>query len=145
MVRFARNEISSTMIFLSLCNILTSLLEASYSVQESAPKKERNKQKDVTKKKTITRKLKLRFLLDGFKKPFSAKAELTIKPIRIDNTIKNNETSKTKANTPENELVNSILCPRKIVSTNSTKKLKIIFITLLKSFYYPSTCSSLIK
>jgi len=30
----------------------------------------------------------LRFLLDGFKKPFPAKAELTITPIRIDNTIK---------------------------------------------------------
>ena len=51
MVRFARNEISSTMICLSLCTILTSLLETSYSVQESAPKKERNKQKDVTKKR----------------------------------------------------------------------------------------------
>lgn len=126
MVRFARTEISSTGICLSLGDRRTSLLGTSDSVQESAPKKERNKQKDVTKKKTTTRKLMLRFLLDGFKKPFSAKAELTITPIIIDNTIKNNETSKTKANTPANELVNSILFQRKIESTTSVKKLKII-------------------
>jgi hypothetical protein len=77
----------------------------------------------------------LRFLLDGFKKPFSAKAELTITPIRIDNTIKKNETSNTKANTPANELVNSILCPRKIASTTSVKKLKIIFYNTPKIFF----------
>lgn len=51
MVCFARNEISSTIIFLSLCNILTSLLEASYSVQESAPKKKKETNKKMLPKK----------------------------------------------------------------------------------------------
>lgn len=58
MVRFARNEISSTMIFLSLCNILTSLLEASYSVQESASKKRKKQTKRCYQKKDNHKKIK---------------------------------------------------------------------------------------